>query len=78
MDMGTAGTSEARVRQPTRQRRPRSMSVDTVAAILRELESQVFDGSVEIELRAGRMLAIHKAPLPVKKMIGGVDAKNQP
>ncbi len=65
-------------RQTVRQRHPGAISVDIVAAILRELESQVFDGSVEIELRAGRMLAIYKAPLPAKKMIGGVDAKHQP
>ena len=75
--MATAGTYEVRVRQPTRQRQPGAMSVEIVAAMLGALESKRFDGTVEIQLRAGRMLAVHQAPLPAEEMHGGMDANHK-
>ena len=77
--MATASTKiPQEARQQVLQRHPGSMSVEIVAAILRDLENAGFNGSVEIELRAGRMLAVHQAPLPAEKMHGGMDARNQP
>ena len=50
----------------------------TATQILADLETVGFGGTLEVTFRSSDIVMINQAPLPAKKMIGGVDAKHRP